>query len=335
MVVVITGGLGYIGSYLCASLLEQGTDVIILDNLENSELHILKQIEIVAGRQPTFFQVDLCDFEALNQVFDQISTPISCVYHLAAKKAVGESIRLPLAYYNTNVTATINLLRVMDSHDVRNIIFSSTCCLYKQLPMDEEAELVGRNPYAKSKIIVEGMLKDLVQSDNRWSVIVLRYFNVVGAHQNGLLGESPKSTECLFPVIIKVLKGEKPFLEILGSDYETEDGTCLRDFTHITDLIDGHKEAYKYQQKNHPNFKIYNLGTGKGTSVMQVFKSFESISKRSIPIQYSPRRPGDATILVSDPSKAAREFGWKTKLGLTEMITDTLRFNNLLPQDSQ
>lgn len=326
--ILVTGGTGYIGSHTVIELLEQGHTVTIIDNLVNSQLSVLDKITQITGKKPDFHEIDLLDADSLDQLFDQ--TSFDLVIHFAGLKAVAESIKKPLKYYDNNITGTINLLKSMQSHSVKNLIFSSSATVYGDQAKDgkcTETIQTGigiTNPYGKTKYMIEEILKDLAASDPEFNIIALRYFNPVGNHSSGLLGENPNGIpNNLMPYIMKVASGELKELRIFGNDYDTKDGTCQRDFIHVVDLAKGHLAAI---QGLKPGFNVYNLGTGHPTSVYEMVTAFEENSGRSLPHSFAPRRPGDLAILYADPTKAEKELNWHADLTISDAIKDILTF---------
>ena len=291
---LITGGLGYIGSHTVVKLLEQNKEIIILDNLYNSKIEVLDSIGTITGKKPLFYQVDLLDIACLEKVFAE--NHIDCVIHFAGYKAVGESVAKPLMYFNNNITGTINLLMTMQKYNCKKIIFSSSATVYgtaETMPLDENSPLGVTNPYGRTKLVIEEMLNDLYASDNEFSIVLLRYFNPIGAHKSGLIGESPNGIpNNLMPYICKVAKGELPYLNVFGNDYDTVDGTGVRDYIHVEDLAEGHVKAYE-KIKDRNGLYVYNLGTGIGYSVLQVINAFEKANNIKINYEIVPRRVGD------------------------------------------
>lgn len=327
--ILVTGGTGYIGSHTVVELIEAGYEVEILDNLYNSKLGVLERIEKITGVKPKFHEVDLRDAEALEKVFAEGG--YKTVVHFAGLKAVGESVEQPLRYYENNVGGTINLLECMQEYGVHQIVFSSSATVYgnpgevkytEQMPVGRELS----NPYGRTKYFIEEMLRDVATSDPEFRVTILRYFNPIGAHSSGLLGEDPNGRpNNLMPIIMKVVEGEIPELSIYGNDYKTKDGTCVRDYIHVVDLAKGHIAAMKKLGEGE-RVQVYNLGSGKGTSVLEMVKAFSEASGSALPHKIVARRPGDLAEFYADPSKANVELGWKTELTLEEMMHDTLRY---------
>ena len=327
MRILVTGGAGYIGSHTCVELLQAGYDVVVVDNLSNSKEEALRRVEEIAGKRVEFQKVDLLDETGLGAVFAR--SPVEAVVHFAGLKAVGESVAQPLRYYHNNVTGTLVLLKVMGVHGVKDIVFSSSCTVYgdpHKVPITEDFPLSTTNPYGHTKLIIEDILRDLYVADPSWNVALLRYFNPVGAHPSGRIGEDPNGIpNNLVPYIAQVAVGRLRQLSVFGGDYPTPDGTGVRDYIHVVDLAIGHIKALeKLRQK--PGVVAYNLGTGKGCSVLEVVAAFERASGRKIPYQIVARRPGDVALTYADPSKANRELGWQARLGLDEMCADVWRW---------
>lgn len=329
MKVLVTGGTGYIGSHVVVELLNQGYEVEIIDNLVNSKITVLDQIEKITNKKPIFHQIDLLDKPALEQIFT--NSHFDLVMHFAGLKAVAESVEQPLKYYNNNLTGTINLLECMQSHHTYNFIFSSSATVYGDQGIDKCTESLPTginitNPYGRTKFIIEEILKDLAVSNPNFNIIALRYFNPIGNHSSGLIGEDPNGIpNNLMPYIMKVAKGELPELSIYGNDYDTPDGTCLRDFIHVVDLAKGHLAAMNGLK---PGFSVYNLGTGNPTSVAQMVTTFEKVSGQSLPHKFVTHRTGDLAKLYADPAKAKQELNWQTTLTIEDAFRDTIAFLN-------
>ncbi len=324
MNILVTGGLGYIGSHTCVELLDAGYDIVIVDNLYNSDISVKDRIEKITGKTFKFYENDVCDEEALEKIFSE--NKIDAVIHFAAYKAVGESVKLPLNYYENNLTSTIKLCKVMKRHKVNAFVFSSSATVYgspKTLPIKEDFPLSTTNPYGSTKLYNEGILKDVSISDDKFSVIILRYFNPIGAHSSGILGEDPKGIpNNLMPYIVKVAAGELECLNVFGNDYNTHDGTGVRDYIHVVDLAKGHLKAIEKAMEE-PGVKYYNLGTGTGYSVLDLVTTYEKVNNVKVPYKIVGRRPGDIDACYADPTKAYEELGWKAELGIEEMCSDS------------
>ena len=330
MKILVTGGTGYIGSHTVVELLNAGHEVVIVDNLSNSKIQILDQIQKITNQKPKFYQTDLLNAAELDQIFNE--NTFDLVIHFAGLKAVAESVEKPLLYYKTNLGSTFNLLDSMQKHNVKKIIFSSSATVYgeQDASLYTEDMPTGQgitNPYGQTKFMLEQILKDQSIADPDFSVILLRYFNPVGNHPSGLLGEDPNGIpNNLMPIIMKVHRNEISELSIFGNDYNTKDGTCERDFIHVVDLAKGHLAAI--EASNVKGVQIYNLGTGQATSVKEIVNKFEQISGRPLPHHYAPRREGDLASICADPTKAAKELNWRTTLTIDDAIKDTLTFLN-------
>ena len=325
--VLLTGGAGYIGSHTAVSLIESGYQVVILDNLCNSDKRVIDQIKKITHHEVVFQEGDVRDRNLLSSLFKKFS--FEAVLHFAGLKSVDESIKEPLQYYENNVCGTVTLLEVMTQFKVKRFVFSSSATVYgesEKQPVHEQIPLKPMNPYGKSKYFVEEILKDLAHADTNFSVAILRYFNPVGAHTSGLIGENPKGEPSnLMPYIAQVASGARKKLKIFGDDYPTEDGTGVRDYIHIMDLAEGHVAALNYIL-SHKGVHVWNLGTGKGHSVLEVVKAFEKASGRQLPYEICDRRPGDVAICYADASKANRELNWQAKRGLKDMCVDAWRW---------
>ena len=328
MRVLVTGGTGYIGSHTVVELINEGHEAIIIDNLSNSKREVVDYIEKITGVKPKFYEGDCCDKEVLRKIFNE--NKIDAVIHFAGFKAVGESVMVPLKYYRNNLVSTISLCEVMKEFNCKNIVFSSSATVYgdpKKLPLEESMEL-GKttNPYGTTKMFIERILSDLSISDKEWKVILLRYFNPVGAHESGLIGENPNGTpNNLMPYIMKVAVGELEYLNVFGDDYDTKDGTGVRDYIHVVDLAKGHIKALNYLNKMN-GVKIYNLGTGTGYSVLEMVSSFERVNHVKVPYKITKRRDGDVTECYADSTLALKELGWKAELGLDDMVSSSYKF---------
>lgn len=325
--ILVTGGTGYIGSHTVVELIKAGYEVEILDNLYNSKIDVLDRIKELTGVRPKFYEVDLRDAEALAEVFRK--NRYDAVIHFAGLKAVGESVEQPLRYYENNVGGTINLLECMQEFGVKNIVFSSSATVYgvQDSPQYVETMQTGvnlANPYGRTKYMIEEILKDTAQADPEFSVTILRYFNPVGAHPSGLLGEDPNDKpNNLMPIIMKVATGEIPFLSIYGDDYPTPDGSCIRDFIHVVDLAKGHLAALDHMDKG---VQIYNLGCGRGHSVFEIITAFDEISGLKLPRQVTDRRAGDLAEFYANAELADQKLGWKTELSIDDAMRDTLKY---------
>ena len=327
MKVLVTGGTGYIGSHTVVELLNNDYEVVIFDNLSNSKAEVVDKIEIITGKRPIFIKGDLLNIEEIREVFEKHE--IDSVIHFAGLKAVGESVAVPVKYYENNITGTLNLIKVMQDFNCKKIVFSSSATVYgdkNKAPYTENMELGATNPYGRTKLMLEEIFRDLYRSDNSWRISLLRYFNPVGAHKSGLIGEDPNGIpNNLMPYILKVAVGELPELNIFGDDYNTVDGTGVRDYIHVVDLAIGHIKALEYINNN-KGIEAINLGSGKGTSVLELVKSFEKINNLKLNFKITDRRPGDIDICFADPSKAKRLFDWKTQSDVEEMCADSYNF---------
>ena len=325
MKVLVTGGCGYIGSHTAVLLLEQGMEVVIVDNLSNSKIDVLDKIKKITGKDVIFYEEDVCNKEALDEIFKK--EKIDAVIHFAGLKAVGESVLVPLKYYQNNLISTLNLLEIMEKHEVYKLVFSSSATVYgspKSLPIKEDFPLKTTNPYGSTKLMIEEILKDLYKANLKFDITILRYFNPIGAHKSGLLGEDPNGIpNNLMPYIVKVATAKLPVLNIFGNDYDTVDGTGVRDYIHVLDLANGHLLALKNEN---PGLKIYNLGTGKGTSVLELVKTFEKVNNVSIPYKIAPRRDGDVASCYASSEKAFKELGFKCQYDITSMCKDSYNF---------
>ena len=330
MKILVTGGTGYIGSHTVVELQNQGHEVEILDNLFNSKITVLDKIKEITGKFPVFYQIDLLDYPKVHDLF--AGTKYDAVIHFAGLKAVAESIEQPLRYYENNVTGTLNLLKCMAEFQVNKIIFSSSATVYGNTNSGklDESMITGvgiTNPYGETKHVIEKILEAESQARPELSVVLLRYFNPVGAHSSGLLGEDPNGIpNNLMPVVMRVAEGKIKELQVYGNDYDTPDGTCIRDYIHVVDLAKGHLAALKATDT--PGTKIYNLGSGKGSSVLEIIKAFETASGRPLPYKIAARRPGDLAEIYADPKKAKQELNWQTTLTVADAMRDTINFLN-------
>ncbi len=327
MKILVTGGTGFIGSHTCVELLDSGYDVVIIDNLSNSKREVADYIEKITNKSVTFYEGDVCDKEILRKIFKE--NKIDAVIHFAGYKAVGESVLKPLMYYRNNILSTLSLLEVMNEFNVKKIAFSSSATVYgkpKSLPIKEDFPLSTTNPYGTTKLIIEGILKDLYNSDNEWSIAILRYFNPIGAHKSGLIGENPNGIpNNLMPYIIKVATGELDCLGIFGNDYDTHDGTGVRDYIHVTDLAKGHVKAIE-KILNDKGCDCYNLGTGNGYSVLDLVNTFMKVNNVRVKYEIKKRRPGDIDSCYADPSYAYKKLGWRAEKDINEMCLDAYNF---------
>ena len=327
MKILVTGVTGYIGSHTCVELLQKGYEVVVFDNLYNSKRDVVDKIEKITGKKITFYKADMLDKESMRPVFAEHT--FDAVIHFAGLKAVGESVEKPLLYYKNNIAGTLNLCEMMNEYGCKKIIFSSSATVYgspETVPITEDFPLSTTNPYGSTKLMLEGILSDLCVPDKEWSVVLLRYFNPIGAHESGLLGESPNGIpNNLMPYIMQVAVGKLPELGVFGNDYDTPDGTGVRDYIHVVDLAKGHVNAVeKATSANGVN--IYNLGTGNGYSVLDIVKAFEAANGVTIPYSIKPRRAGDIATCYANPKKAKDELGWEAKYDLQRMCEDSWRF---------
>lgn len=327
MTILVTGGTGYIGSHTCVELLNQGYDIIILDNFSNSKPEVINRINNITKKDIIHYEVDLLDKDSLEKIFKD--NDIKSVIHFAGLKAVGESVEKPLEYYENNIIGTINLLEMMKRYGVRDIVFSSSAAVYgnpKKLPIKEDVLLSAINPYGRTKLIIEQILQDLYMADNSWSIIILRYFNPIGAHESGKIGEDPNGIpNNLMPYITQVAKGEREYLNIYGNDYLTQDGTGVRDYIHVVDLAKGHIKALEKIDQG-IGIDAYNLGTGRGYSVLEVVEAFKQSTDINIPYKVISRRLGDMAECYADPTRAERELGWKAEKGIGDMCKDAWKW---------
>lgn len=330
--ILVTGGAGYIGSHTTLELLKEGYEVIVADNLFNSKKEALKRVRDLTGKKLTFYKADLLDKPALEEVFS--SHTVDAVIHFAGLKAVGESVEIPLAYYQNNITGTLNLCEVMKAHEVKNLVFSSSATVYgdpHEVPIKEDFPLSATNPYGRTKLFIEEILQDLERAGEAWNIALLRYFNPTGAHESGRIGEDPNDIpNNLMPYISQVAVGKLEQLSVYGGDYPTRDGTGVRDYIHVVDLSIGHLKALE-KLKDNPGLVTYNLGTGRGYSVLEVVKAFGEASGQEIPYQITGRRPGDIAECYADPSKAERELGWRAKRDILDMCRDVWRWQSNNP----
>ena len=327
--ILVTGGAGYIGTHTCVELLNKGEEIVVLDNFSNSNPQALENVKKITGKEIKFYEGDMIDRNILEKIFTE--NDIEAVIDFAAYKAVGESVQKPVEYYTNNVSTVLVLLDEMKKHNVKTIVFSSSATVYgdpEVIPITEECKVGGTtNPYGTSKLMVEQILQDLYKSDNDWNIAILRYFNPVGAHESGLIGEDPKGVPAnLMPYISKVAAGKLQELSVFGNDYDTKDGTGVRDYIHVVDLAIGHINALDKLRADKKGMHIYNLGTGTGYSVLDMVKAFETANNVKIPYKIAPRRPGDIATCYSDPKKAREELGFVAKRTLEDMCRDSWNF---------
>ncbi|MFJ6028766.1 UDP-glucose 4-epimerase GalE [Pseudarthrobacter sp. NPDC092424] len=336
MKVLVTGGAGYIGSHTTLCLLQEGHDVIVLDNLMNSSSESLRRVEEISGRTVDFREVDLLDADAVDAVFAEGA--VDAVVHFAGLKAVGESVERPLAYYRNNVVGTLNLVDSMEKAGVRRLVFSSSATVYgasEHVPLIEKSPMDATNPYGRTKEQIEDILTDLGAADPSWSIALLRYFNPVGAHESGRIGEDPRGVpNNLLPFVAQVAVGRRDKVMVFGNDYPTPDGTGVRDYIHVMDLAAGHLAALRFLARATGTFR-WNLGTGRGSSVLEVIEAFSTAAGRQIPYEFTERRPGDAAVSYADASAALAELGWSARRGLAEMCTDHWRWQQANPYGYQ
>ena len=334
MTILVTGGTGFIGSHTCVELIDAGYDVVIIDNISNSKKDVVSYIEKITGKKVVFYENDVCDKEALRNIFKE--NKIDAIIHFAGYKAVGESVMKPLMYYRNNLDSTLSLLEVANEFNVKKLAFSSSATVYgkpKHLPIKENFPLSTTNPYGTTKLMIEKILKDLYSSDNNWSIAILRYFNPIGAHKSGLLGENPNGIpNNLMPYIIKVATGELKSLGIFGNDYDTKDGTGVRDYIHVVDLAKGHVKAIEKILKE-TGYDCYNLGTGNGYSVLDLVNTFMKVNNVNVKYEIKDRRPGDIDACYADPSYAYEKLGWKAEKDINEMCLDS--YNYVLKQGEE
>ena len=338
MAILVTGGAGYIGSHTCVELIEAGYEIVVVDNLYNSSTEAIRRVEEITGRPVTFYETDLLDKEGLQKIFDKHD--IDSVIHFAGYKAVGESVAKPIEYYHNNITGTLMLCDVMRHNNVKSIVFSSSATVYgdpEELPITENTKTGGvTNPYGQTKFMIEQILQDIYVSDPEWNIILLRYFNPIGAHASGKIGEDPNGIpNNLVPYVAQVAVGKLEKIHVFGDDYDTVDGTGVRDYIHVVDLAKGHVSALKKIDEMKKNgaagVNVYNLGTGNGSSVLQVIHAFEKACGKELPYVVDDRRPGDIAACYADASKAYREMGWKAEKTMEDMCADTWRWQSMNP----
>ena len=333
MTVLVTGGAGYIGSHTCVELLDRGFDIVVVDNLVTSNVKSLDRVKEITGKDFPYYELDIRDKAALDKIFE--THKIDCVMHFAGLKAVGESVAMPLEYYDNNLFTTITLCKSMGDHGVKQIIFSSSATVYtgdNEMPLSESSRTgYCTNPYGWTKYMCEQILRDLAKADPEWSVVLLRYFNPIGAHVSGLIGEDPQGIpNNLMPFISQTAIGRREYLSVFGNDYDTHDGTGVRDFIHVVDLAQGHVAAVDYMQ-DHKGESVFNLGTGTGYSVLDMVKAFERVTGKAVPYKITERRPGDLGMVYASPEKSANVLGWKAQFGLDEMCRDTWNWQSKNP----
>lgn len=333
MNVLVTGGAGYIGSHTCVELLEKGYGVVVADNLVNSSPKSLERVQQITGKSLDFYEIDVRDRAALDHIFEKHD--INCAIHFAGLKAVGESVAMPLEYYDNNLNSTITLCRAMKDHGVKNIVFSSSATVYSgdnEMPLRESSHTgMCTNPYGWTKYMSEQILRDTAFADDEWSIALLRYFNPIGAHKSGLIGEDPRGIpNNLMPFISQVAVGRRDHLNVFGNDYDTHDGTGVRDYIHVVDLARGHVAAIEYMQK-HNGENVFNLGTGTGYSVLDMVKAFERVTGTRVPYEIVDRRPGDLATVYASPDKSAEQLGWKAQYTLDDMCRDTWAWQSKNP----
>lgn len=333
MKILVTGGAGYIASHTNLELLNAGYDVVVVDNLSNSSMESVHRVELLTGKKITFYEADIVDKEGLRQIFKK--EKIDSVIHFAGLKAVGESCLIPLKYFKNNLSGTINLLEVMQEFDVKSLVFSSSATVYgdpEKVPVTEDMPLSATNPYGRTKLMIEEMLQDLYQSDPSWNIAILRYFNPIGAHESGEIGEDPNGIpNNLVPYVAKVAIGELRQVNVFGNDYDTPDGTGVRDYIHVVDLALGHIKAIE-KLSNNPGLVVYNLGTGVGYSVLDIIHNYEKACNKKLAYLVTPRRPGDIAVSYADATKAYRELGWKAERGIDKMCEDSYHWQCKYPK---
>ncbi len=332
MKILVTGGAGYIGSHTCVELLNKGYEIVVLDNLVNSCEKSLDVVKSITGKDFPFYKVDMLDYNAMEAVFKE--NKIDAVIHFAGLKAVGESTQIPITYYHNNITGTLHLMQLMEKYDVNNIVFSSSATVYgmpKTVPITEDFPLSTTNPYGSTKLMIENILTDIQKANSKLSVTLLRYFNPIGAHKSGNLGEDPRGIpNNLLPYVAQVAVGKLEKVHVFGDDYPTKDGTGVRDYIHVVDLALGHLKAIE-KNTNKSGVHIYNLGTGNGYSVLEIINAFSKACGKDVPYQIDPRRPGDIAECFANPTKAKEELGWEAVRGIEEMCEDSWRWQSNHP----
>ena len=334
MAILVTGGAGFIGSHTCVELLNAGYEIVVVDNYYNANPKSLERVKELTGKDFKSYECDIRDSEGMNKIFKE--NKIDAVIHFAGLKAVGESCQKPIEYYDNNIGGTLKLCDVMRNNGCKNIVFSSSATVYGMKnvsPLKETMKTGGTtNPYGTTKYMIEIILEDIYKSDNEWNVTLLRYFNPIGAHESGRIGENPSGIpNNLMPYITQVAIGKRPFLSVYGNDYDTPDGTCIRDYIHVVDLADGHVKAVKNILEGDKGVQIFNLGTGKGYSVLDIVKAFSKAYGKELPYKIAPRRPGDLAVCYSDPTKAKEVLGWEAKRGIDDMCRDSWNWQSKNP----
>ena len=332
MAILITGGAGFIGSHTAVEFLNAGKEIIIVDNFSNSKPVVLDRIKEITGKNFKFYEADLCDMEALNKIFEE--NDIESAIHFAGLKAVGESVAMPIEYYKNNLLSTLNLCKCMSNHGGKRIVFSSSATVYgkpESVPISEDFPLSTTNPYGETKLMIERILKDIWVSDNEWSIAVLRYFNPIGAHKSGKIGEDPKGIpNNLLPYVSQVASGKRECLSVFGDDYNTHDGTGVRDYIHVVDLAKAHLCAIEYADKN-TGIEYFNVGTGVGYSVLDIIKAYEKATGLKVNYKIAPRRPGDIDECYANPEKAYKVLGWRAENDIEDMCRDAARWQQQNP----
>lgn len=333
MAVLVTGGAGYIGSHTCVELLKAGHDIVVVDNLSNSKMEALRRVREITGRELKFYKADLLSREELEKVF--MENTIDAVIHFAGLKAVGESVQVPMRYYHNNITGTLVLCELMEKYGAKRMVFSSSATVYgmpERVPISEDFPLGAASPYGRTKLMIEEILRDVYEADNEWSIALLRYFNPIGAHESGCIGEDPRGIpNNLMPYITQVAVGKLKELKVFGKNYPTCDGTGVRDYIHVVDLAKGHLKALEKVMSS-KGVDAYNLGTGRGYSVLEVVSAFEKVSGRKVPYTIVGPRPGDVAVCYADPSKAKADLGWEAEKGIHEMCKDSWNWQSKNPE---
>ncbi len=332
MNILVTGGAGYIGTHTCVELLNRGYDIVVLDNLDNSCEKAVETVKKITGKDFPFYKTDLLDYDDVEKVFNE--NKIDSVIHFAGLKAVGESTKLPIKYYHNNITGTLNLVDIMQKHKVYNLVFSSSATVYgvpKTVPITEDFPTSTTNPYGSTKLMIENILNDVYAADNNWSITLLRYFNPIGAHESGMIGEDPKGIpNNLLPYVAQVAVGKHEYVHVFGNDYDTVDGTGVRDYIHVVDLALGHLKAIE-KKTGVCGVHTYNLGTGHGYSVLEIIKAFEKAAGKEIPYKIEARRPGDVAQCYANPDKAKKELDWQAEREISKMCEDLWRWQSNNP----